>query len=268
MSRLNNPDSQDILTTRMEVMTSLTRGDAPAIMLDKDFLQKTWDAYLATADKFNEPGRFTAMIGYEWTSSEGGDNLHRNVFYRDGAKRAAALTPFTAAESGNPEDLWEWLAEYEEKSGGKIMAVAHNGNISNGIMFPEINPETGKPLSKGYAETRARWEPLYEVTQIKGDTETHPYLSTTDEFANYETWDRGNFAGVVKTKEMLEYEYAREALKRGLKLDKKLGTNPYQFGMIGATDSHTGLATGDEDNFFGKMSYMEPYSTRWKDALG
>ena len=266
--RLNNPAAKDILKTRMEVMLSLTAGDAPDIMLDKGFLQKTWEEYLATAEKFNEPGRFTAMIGYEWTSSPGGSNLHRNVFYRDGAEHATQLTPYTAAESENPEDLWKWLADYEAKSGGKIMAVAHNGNISNGTMFPEINPKTGKPLSKDYAKNRARWEPLYEVTQIKGDTETHSYLSTTDEFADYETWDRGNFRGVPKTKEMLKFEYAREALKSGLKLGKKLGTNPYQFGMIGATDSHTGLATGDEDNFFGKMSYMEPSETRWKDVLG
>ncbi|MFT5571924.1 MAG: hypothetical protein ACI9FR_000845 [Cryomorphaceae bacterium] len=265
---LNTPQAKDILQTRMEVMASLANGDAPKMMLDNTFLQKTWEEYLATAEKFNEPGRFTAMIGYEWTSSPGGSNLHRNVFYRDGAEHAAKMTPYTAAESSNPEDLWNWLEDYETKSGGKIMAVAHNGNISNGIMFPEINPETGKPLTKDYAKHRARWEPLYEVTQIKGDTETHSYLSTTDEFADYETWDRGNFAGVTKTKEMLEFEYAREALKRGLKLEKELGANPYQFGMIGATDSHTGLATGDEDNFFGKMSYMEPTATRWKDVLG
>ncbi len=266
--QLNDPNNEKILQTRMQVMASLTSGEAPAIMMDKELLAKTWRKVAETADEFNEPGRFTAMIGYEWTSSEGGNNLHRNVLYRDGADKATQLLPFTAAESGNPEDLWAWLQAYEDKSGGQILAIGHNGNISNGIMFPEINPETNEPLSKSYIETRARWEPLYEVTQIKGDTETHPFLSTNDEFADYETWDRGNFRGVPKTQEMLKFEYAREALKRGLMLENKHSANPYQFGMIGSTDSHTGLATGDEDNFFGKMSYMEPYKTRWKDALG
>lgn len=266
--RLNDPDNKNILTTRMEVMTSLANGSAPKILFDKDFFKSTWDNYLSTADNFNEPGRFTAMIGYEWTSSPGGSNLHRNVLYRDGAKKAGKMLPFTTTESDNPEDLWAWLEQYEKKSGGKILAIAHNGNLSNGIMFPEINPETGEKLSEGYAETRDRWEPLYEVTQIKGDGEAHPLLSPNDEFADYETWARGNFAAVPKTNEMLPYEYAREALKLGLKLEQELGTNPYQFGMIGSTDSHTGLATADEDNFFGKMSYMEPSAERWDGVLG
>jgi hypothetical protein len=266
--RLNDPENAEILATRMEVMTSLTDGSAPDLLLDRDFFKNTWENYLVTADQFNEPGRFTAMIGYEWTSSEGGSNLHRNVLYRDGATQARTALPYTSTESGNPEDLWKWLEAYEDKSGGKILALAHNGNLSNGLMFPEINPETGEPLTGDYAKTRARWEPLYEVTQIKGDGETHPLISVNDEFADYETWDRGNFAGVPKTEEMLPFEYARSALTRGLELESKLGTNPYKFGMIGSTDSHTGLATGDEDNFFGKMSYMEPSKERWNSVLG
>ena len=266
--RLNNPEDENILLTRMEVMQALTDGSAPKILFDQDFFKQTWDDYLKVAEKFNEPGRFTAIIGYEWTSSEGGSNLHRNVLYRDGADRAAQTLPFTSTESGNPEDLWKALQAYEDKSGGKVLAIPHNGNISNGIMFPEINPETGEALTKDYAKTRKRWEPLYEVTQIKGDTETHALLSPNDEFADYETWDAGNFAGVRKTDDMIPFEYARAALSRGLKLEEKLGTNPYQFGMIGSTDSHTGLATGDEDNFFGKMSYMEPSKDRWNNPLG
>ena len=266
--RLNNTEDENILLTRMEVMTALTDGSAPEILADPKFFRQTWNDYLAVADKFNDPGKFTAVIGYEWTSSEGGNNLHRNVLYRDGADKASKVLPFTSTESGNPEDLWKALEEYEKTSGGKVLAIAHNGNISNGIMFPEINPETGKPLTKDYAQTRKRWEPLYEVTQIKGDTEAHPLLSPNDEFADYETWDAGNFAGVRKTDEMIPYEYARTALGRGLQLEQNLGTNPYQFGMIGSTDSHTGLATGEEDNFFGKLSYMEPSKDRWKNPLG
>ncbi|NNC55689.1 MAG: DUF3604 domain-containing protein, partial [Pseudomonadales bacterium] len=217
---------------------------------------------------FNDPGRFTAMIGFEWTSSPGGSNLHRNIFYRDGARLAQKLLPFTSSESDNPEDLWRWMGRYERETGGRMLAAAHNGNISNGLMFPEINPDTGEPLTADYAKTRARWEPLYEVTQIKGDGETHRLLSKNDEFADYETWDKGNFEGVLKQSGMLQYEYARAALTRGLQLEKSLGTNPFQFGMIGATDAHTSLATASEDNFFGKMTYMEPRKDRWNGVLG
>ena len=267
-TRLTDPNNKEILTTRMEVMQALTDGSGPKVLYNKSFFKSVWDGYLDVAEQYNEPGRFTTMIGYEWTSSPGGSNLHRNVLYRDGAKQAANMLPFTATESENPENLWRWMESYEKKSGGQILAIAHNGNISNGIMFPEINPETGEPLTGDYVKTRARWEPLYEVTQIKGDGETHPFLSKNDEFAGYEIWDRGNFTGVPKTQEMLPYEYARAALTRGLKLGKSLGSNPYQFGMIGSTDSHTGLATGEEDNFYGKMSYMEPSKGRWKRVLG
>lgn len=266
--RLTTAEGRDLLKARMEVMLALTKGTAPDFLFDPDFFREVWQDYLDTAEAFNEPGRFTTLIGYEWTSSPQGNNLHRNVLYRDGADKAGQLLPFTTADSDNPEDLWRWLQAYEDKTGGEVLAIAHNGNISNGLMFPETNPVTGEPLSGDYARTRARWEPLYEVTQIKGDGETHPFLSVNDEFADYETWDRANFDGQSKTESMFQYEYAREALKRGLLLGESLGTNPYQFGMIGSTDSHTALATGDEDNFFGKMSYLEPSANRWQDSLG
>ncbi len=266
--RLTNSTGAELLQARMEVMLALTKGTAPDLLFDKEFFASVWQDYLETVEAFNEPGRFTTLIGYEWTSSPQGNNLHRNVLYRDGAGRAAQLLPFTTSESENPEDLWRWMESYEEKTGGEVLAIAHNGNISNGLMFPEVNPDSGEPLGSDYAKVRARWEPLYEVTQIKGDGETHALLSVNDEFADYETWDRANFDGQMKTESMFQFEYAREALKRGLVLGKSLGTNPYQFGMIGSTDSHTGLATGDENNFFGKMSFMEPSATRWKETLG
>ncbi|MGI9288361.1 MAG: DUF3604 domain-containing protein [Pseudomonadales bacterium] len=266
--RLNNAKGDEALKVRMEVMLALTKGGAPDMLFEKKFFSKVWQDYLETAEAYNEPGRFTALIGYEWTSSPEGSNLHRNVLYRDGAEQAAQLLPYTAAESENPEDLWNWLQSYENKTGGQVLAIAHNGNISNGLLFPEINPATGNALTAGYAKTRARWEPLYEVTQIKGDGETHPLLSPNDEFADYETWDEANFNGIMKTDSMLQYEYARAALQRGLALEESLGSNPYQFGMIGSTDSHTALATGEEDNFFGKLSYLEPTANRWQQKLG
>ncbi|MGB5324565.1 MAG: DUF3604 domain-containing protein [Pseudomonadales bacterium] len=265
---LSKGSEQEKLATRMEVMIALTDSTAPDVLFDRQFFKSIWHDYVKTADAYNQPGVFTTLIGYEWTSSPGGSNLHRNVFYRDGAGLAGKMLPFTSTESENPEDLWRWMAAYENETGGRLLAAAHNGNISNGLMFPEINPATGEALNSDYAQTRARWEPLYEVTQIKGDGETHPLLSKNDEFADYETWDRGNFAGVLKTPAMLPYEYARQALGLGLKLEQALGANPYQFGLIGSTDSHTALATGDENNFFGKMAYMEPSANRWQGVLG
>ena len=253
----------------IETFAGVSGEKVPAILTEEKFVRSVWERYVDTADKFNEPGRFTTIIGYEWTSTEGGNNLHRNVLYRDGGKQAKAMLPFTAAESFNPEDLWKWMEGYEKNSKGKVLALAHNGNVSNGIMFPEINPVTGKPLTKDYAKTRMRWEPIYEATQIKGDGESHPFLSPNDEFAGYDTlWDKGNLGPVPKKKAMLQYEYAREALKNGLKIEKKLGTNPYKFGMVGSTDSHTGMATAEEENFFGKHSGKEPHKGRWNTLVG
>jgi hypothetical protein len=165
--------------------------------------------------------------------------------------------------SDNPRELWKWMAAYEEKTGGDVLAIAHNGNLSNGLMFPIIEPGTGKRIDRDYAETRAKWERLYEVTQIKGDGESHPFLSPNDEFANFERWDKGNLdLSELKKPEMLEFEYARSALKNGLKLENELGVNPYKFGLIGSTDAHTGLAAIEQDNFFGKFTSVEPSPTR------
>ena len=252
----------------IETLAGITGENLPDVVMEKDFVGSVWERYLKVANQYNDPGRFTTIIGYEWTSTEGGNNLHRNVLYRDGAVEAKQMLPYTTAESFNPEDLWKWMEAYEEKTGGRLLALAHNGNVSNGLMFPEINPETGKPLTREYAETRIRWEPIYEVTQIKGDGEAHPYLSPNDEFADYESWDKGNLGPIPKKPEMLQYEYGREALKKGLKLEQKLGVNPYKFGMVGSTDSHTGLATAEEENFFGKHSGKEPKPDRASALVG
>ena len=224
-----------------------------------------WQETIAAAENYNDPGRFTAFIGYEWTSNTGGNNLHRNVIFRDNGDKASQVEPFTVYPpygSDNPGDLWNWMDAYEKKTGGSVLAIAHNGNLSNGLMFPII--ETfGKKIDRDYAERRAKWERLYETTQTKGDGESHPFLSPNDEFADFELWDKGNLDGsVAKTKEMLEFEYARSALKNGLKLEQQLGTNPYKFGLIGSSDAHTGLAAMEEDNFFGKTTPQEPSPER------
>jgi len=230
-----------------------------------------WEETIDAAEAYDDPGKFTAFIGYEWTSNTGGNNLHRVIIYRDGANRAEMMEPYTTLKplgSDNPRDLWKWMQRYEERSGGQILAIAHNGNLSNGIMFPIVDSFTGRKLDRAYAETRARWEPLYEATQIKGDGEAHPFLSPNDEFADYETWDQGNLdLSVAKKNEMLQYEYARTGVQTGLQLERELGVNPYKFGMIGSTDSHTGLATAGEDNYFGKHAGTEPSAERYKHPM-
>ena len=231
-----------------------------------DVYNNLWYEIADTADEFNDPGKFTALIGFEWTSVPKGFNLHRNVILRDNADRAKQVIPLTTQPpvgTQDPLDLYQWLEDYEKKTGGRAFAISHNGNLSNGWLFPTEITYAGGKVDKNYVNLRAKWEPLYEVTQIKGDGETHPVLSPNDEFANYGTWDVGNLdLTELKTDDMLQREYAREALKNGLKLEKKLGTNPYKFGLVGATDSHTGLSTAEEENFFGKSTSVEPSKDR------
>ena len=261
---LTSGDSDIAFQTAMEIVRALS-GDEPPIKNDKA-VRNAWRKYTALADQFNDPGRFTALIGYEWTSI-GADNIHRNVIFRGDANEANRTVPFSQFDSKNPEDLWAHLAAFEERTGGDVLAIPHNGNLSNGRMF-SVNTFDGKPLTKELAELRAEFEPLYEATQIKGDGEAHPMLSPDDEFADFETWDAANLDGTVaKTPDMIPAEYAREALKTGLALEASLGINPFKFGMIGSTDAHTGLSTGEEENFFGKHSGVEPGPHRWEHVV-
>jgi hypothetical protein len=253
----------------LELIGLFSQGNFPEALAytpDSAPYKSAWKETIDTAEAYNEPGRFTAFIGFEWTSLVKGNNMHRVVIYRDGADKASQMVAYTTmppAGSTNPRDLWKWLAAYEKQTGGRVLAIAHNGNLSNGIMFPLEAQWNGTPLDASYVTERQHWEPLYETTQIKGDGEAHPFLSPDDEFADYETWDIGNLdVSEAKTDEMLAGEYAREALKRGLAIEARLGTNPYKFGQIGSTDSHTSLAAVQEDNFFGKHSGAEPSPTR------
>jgi hypothetical protein len=233
-------------------------------------MRSVWDRQIAFADKYNDPGRFTALIGFEWTSiatNQAPGNLHRVVIFKDGRDRASQVVPFSAFDSADPEGLWEYMARYEEATGGSVLAIAHNGNVSNGLMF-SVERLNGEPVDRAYAEARARFEPLYEVTQIKGDGEAHPMLSPNDEFADYGTWDKSDIVGLNPKEDwMLKYEYARSALQVGMQLEEKLGVNPYKFGMIGSTDAHTSLATTREENFFGKAAHLEPEANRWEHTI-
>jgi hypothetical protein len=240
---------------------------------------RVWKELIQAAEDFNNPHQFTTFIAYEWTSLVKGNNLHRNVIFRDGPERAGQVVPYTTTPpqgSPDPRDLWAWMQDYENKTGGNVTAIPHNGNLSNGMMFPlQDDFKDGAPLDTAYAQTRQKWERLYEVTQLKGDGETHPLLSNEDEFADYENWDWGNLdLTEAKTTAMLPAEYARSGLLRGLELEAKLGTNPFKFGLIGATDNHVGLSTVDDDNFFGKFTIYEPnpgraiHEARGNEKLG
>jgi hypothetical protein len=232
--------------------------------------RNAWQETINAAEAYNEPGRFTAFIGYEWTSNTGGNNLHRNVIFRGNGAQAGLVEPFTTQAplgSDNPVELWKWMAAAEQKTGSEVLAIAHNGNLSNGRMFPMVEA-FGKKVDADYARTRARWEPLYEVTQTKGTGEAHPFLSPNDELANFEIWDKANLDGTVpKTKDMLEYEYVRAAYRNGMLLESRLGTNPFKFGLIGSSDAHTGLTAMEEDNFFGKTAPQEPSPERMTKAF-
>ena len=257
-------DRDQVFAAAMEIVASLQKPDPP--FESANLVRDAWREYTALADRYNEPGRFSALIGWEWTS-QGGFNLHRNVVFRGDASDANQTVPYSQFDSQNPEDLWGFLSDFRERTGVQVLAIPHNGNLSNGRMF-SVETFDGRPLTKELAELRASIEPIIEATQIKGDSEAHPFLSPDDEFADYETWDDANLDGTeVKEDWMFRYEYSREALKTGLMLEKELGVNPYKFGMIGSTDAHTAMTAVEEENFFGKHSGVEPEPERWEHIV-
>ena len=253
-----------VVSMQKDFVSGKPRFDDPKVK------RSVWDDVVDIASEYNEPGTFTALNGYEWStissgtngSGPAGANLHRCVIFRDGPDRVKQILPFSAFDSGDPEKLWEFMAEYEKKTGGQVLAIPHNGNISNGQMYAETIK--GKDMTKDYAERRARWEPLMEVTQEKGTGETHPKLSPEDEFADFEIWDMGDSMGNPKEDWMLQYEYARSTLKNGIRLEDKLGANPFKSGMVGSTDSHVSLTTTREENYFGKLPNLEPSAKRFE----
>ncbi len=271
---------EEAARAKNELVSAQAQGTLPGPVKDPKIvgpiMKSVWKQYTATAEKYNEPGRFTAMIGYEWTSVPGGNNLHRNVLLRDGKDRADQVYPFSSWQSEDPEKLWAWMDAYEKKTGGRMLAIPHNGNLSNGRMF-ELTDFSGQPLTRDYAERRARWEMLQEIVQTKGASETHPTLSPNDEFAGdmgIAGWEYGNLTleGKLETPEMRPTMYLRGGLMRGLEQQAKLGVNPFKFGMIGSSDVHTSLTAIEEDNFFGKEIMDEPSPHRWdhvtKEGLG
>jgi hypothetical protein len=270
-SKAFNAGGQEAVDATLNLITTFSQGEMDPEMFANYSpgarrYATIWDDVIDAAERYNEPGVFTAFIGFEWTSLVKGANMHRNVIFRDNGDRGRQVVPYTTQEpvgSADPLKLYEYLEAYEAKTNGAAMAFAHNGNLSNGIMFPVDAQYSGREIDAFYVEQRAKWERMYEMTQIKGDGEAHPFLSPDDEFADYYNWDKGNLdLTEAKTDAMLAGEYSREALKNGLVLEEKLGTNPYKFGQIGATDSHTSLMTTEEENFFGKHAGYEPSAER------
>ena len=281
-----NADTDDLLNAFNAATLNAIKADkGPAKGLghadygiDRRFRGLVWGKVIANAERHNDPGRFTTFSGYEWTVASGG---HRNVIFADGPELTSQAAPFSSLDSSDPEDLWAYLHDYEERSGGNVLAIPHNGNLSGNSMFA-LTTFQGEPITETYASNRSRWEPVYEVTQIKGHGETHPLLSPNDEFAASEIFRWGitksqpdskkQANDSTDTKEQTKRSeeprpspvnsYARSALKLGLGQAAELGANPFKFGMIGSTDSHTALATADQDNFWGKMPGNEPSRNR------
>jgi len=273
---MNSGDPEKARIAAFQAISAQATKTLPKVFMDPKWLNTAWEKTIDVMEKYNEPGKFTAFISYEWTSNgEDGQNLHRNVIFRDNGDKTRAFIPLTTFQSTvpgregtDPESLWNWLANYEEKSGGRVLAIPHNGNLSNGWMFREARYD-GSPMTAGWAAARARWEHLYEVYQYKGQGEAHPMMSPTDEFANWGLWDTADLNGNTKPKGAVKFEYFREALKEGMRLQDQLGGNPFKLGAAAGTDTHTGLPTGgEEDNFDGKFVQMElGVKDRWNDVF-
>jgi hypothetical protein len=240
------------LTPREDAQAaSMQNSDVSMLPLPPEIEIDAWKSITDYADEHYEPGVFTALVGWEWSSIPGGANLHRVVVSDSSGKLAQSYDPFGSDNSPYPEDLWAWLEETSAATGANFIAIPHNSNISKGYMF-DTSSFRGEAMTPEYANARVKWEPIAEITQIKGDSETHSTLSPDDEFADFENYPyyiqrvQSEYAPQVG-------DFVRSALKRGLELEQALGVNPYQLGVIGSTDAHTALPSAEEDNFPGKV---------------
>ncbi len=255
MKMIEAGKNQDVF---FEFITAINNNEPFEDLANEDIQRSVWDDSVAITERHNEPGTFTSFIGWEWTSTPDGKNLHRVVFMPQGAETAAKFLPYSSFESPHPEDLWAWLDETSSRTGARFVAIPHNSNISGGLMFNDVDSD-GRPITAEYARTRMKWEPVIEVTQIKGDSETNPILSPNDDFADYEPFshaiDTEAFKSGAEAAKVSPGDFARSGLKRGLEIEAEVGANPYKFGMVGSTDSHTGMSSAEEDNFWGKTAF-------------
>ena len=250
---------------------SRINSNTPYDDLNTDAIRRSvWEESIEITEGHYQPGGFTTFFGWEWTSTPGGKNLHRVVFTPQGPSVAKQVIPYSSFDSDKPEDLWAWLEETSSRVNAKFIAIPHNSNISGGLMFNEVDSD-GRPITAEYARTRMKWEPVIEATQIKGDSETDPVLSATDEFADFEPFshvlDSEDIGSGSKPK-LGPGDFARSALRRGLEIEAKVGANPYKFGMIGSTDSHTGMSSAEENNFHGKLALDSTPENRFGEIMG
>ncbi len=250
-----------------ELITQVNRGVADPALVSEELNRSVWSEIVDAAERHNDPGKFTAFIGWEWSSLPNGANLHRVIFMPEGEDVADQFLPYTSFDSTHPEDLWAWLAATSEEVGANFVAIPHNSNISQGLMFP-VDDKEGRPIGASYANMRMRWEPAVEIVQIKGDSETHPTLSPNDEFADFETYEHiiavGEFAKEIEAD---KGDYVRSGLLRGLEIGNQVGVNPYKFAITGSTDSHTGASSAEENNFHGKMALDSTPQTKSAEII-
>ena len=256
-TRITSDDQLVAFQAYSDTLNDMSAGKVDPALVDPGVIGTIWQEVVATADKHYEPGTFTTFPGFEWTSNPGKQNLHRVVVFKD--SEGVPALPFSAIDSDRPEDLWQWMDEQRAK-GAKVLAIPHNGNASNGLMFPETTSYGGSEVNSEYAETRMRNEPVYEMSQIKGTSETHPLLSPNDEFGGFEIWDY-TLSADAKPPQNRKGGYARDAYITGLKLALDGKGNPYRFGVIGDSDSHNSAAMVEENNYRGKFGMENDPST-------
>ena len=264
---------ESAMQAKRELVKSAGDGTAPMELADPKFMVSAWQKTVDVMEKYNDPGKFTAFISYEWSSGgKTGQNLHRNIIFRENADKTRDMLPLTTNVSAAPgrdgtdsESLYAWLSNWEAKTGGKVLAIPHNGNLSNGWMF-RLERYDGTPMTTQYATDRQRWERLYELYQYKGSSEAHPSLAPSDELSNFGIWDTADLGGNAKTKDSTATEYWRDALLNGMKLENVLGSNPFKLGAAAGTDTHTGIAGYEEKNFGGKFVDSEAGNPkRWSN---
>ena len=252
-----SPETQDVVEAA-KTPASLSIPNLERVV------REAWAVTTTASDTHNEPGKFTALIGWEWSSIPAGANLHRVVFTSSDSSVAQRFIPFSSSTSSYPEDLWDWLSRTSAETGADFVAIPHNSNISRGFMFPAEKRLRDTPIDREWIDRRARWETVVEATQIKGDSETDPSVSPEDPFADFESYPH------YISPEPIPFrpgpaDFVRTGLRTGLEIEARLGANPYRFGLIGSTDSHTGLATAEEPNFWGKFPTDSTPRDRAKD---
>jgi hypothetical protein len=246
---------------------SLNRDQPIKELLTAEIRQPVWNLLTEASDRHNEPGKFTALIGWEWSSLPLGANLHRIVFTPDDGKKARNFLPFSSLSDNRPEGLWNWLDKTSAAHNVRFVAIPHNSNISLGRMFSDVKSD-GTPIDAAYAQQRMKWEPVVEMVQVKGTSETHPELSPDDPFADFELYEKVmNFDTKIVGNTGVRGNYVRDGLRRGLEIAATAGENPYQFGLIGSTDAHTGMSTAEEDNFAGKFPLDGVPTTKFNQEL-